>query len=98
MLEHIKRLINDLSNLDGEEFQVAVRMAHNDLKDQKESFDQFVREAASARILEYSYLHLLFAQMIVAELNAESDRRCGPANSRRTPKPARERMGSSGTS
>jgi hypothetical protein len=80
MLRHIKELVHDLSSLDGEEFQVAVRMAYNDLKDQKESFDQFVREAAPTRILEYSYLHLLFAQMIVSELNAECDRRCGPAN------------------
>ena len=83
MLEHIKRSIVDLCSLDGEEFQVAVRIAHNNLKDQKEIFDQFVSEAASARILECSYLHLLFAQMIVSELNAESDRRCGLANERR---------------
>lgn len=80
MLEHIKRSIVDLCNLDGEEFQVAVRMAYNDLKDRKESFDQFVKEAAPARILEYSYLHMLFAQMIVSELLAENDRRCGQAN------------------
>lgn len=80
MLKHIKEWVNDLSGLDGEEFQVAVRMAYNDLKDQKESFDQFVREAVPARILEYAYLHLLFAQMIVSELNAECDRRCPQAN------------------
>lgn len=80
MLKHIKEWVDNLSTLDGEEFQVALRMAYNDLKDQKESFDQFVREAAPARILEYSYLHLLFAQLIVTELNAECDRRCGLAN------------------
>jgi hypothetical protein len=57
-----------------------MRMAYNTLRDQKESFDQFVREAASARILQYSYLHVLFAQMIVSELIAEGDRRHGPAN------------------
>jgi len=79
MLKHIKEWVTELSSLDGEEFQVAVRMAYNDLKDQKESFDQFVREAAPARILEYSYFHLLFAQMIVSELSVECDRR-GPAN------------------
>ena len=76
MLKHIQEWVEELSNLDSEEFQVAVRMAHNNLKDQKESFDQFVREAAPARILEYAYLHLLFAEMIVSELNAENDRRC----------------------
>jgi hypothetical protein len=76
----IKGAISDLSSLDGEELQVAVRMAYNNLRDQKESFDQFVTEAAPARILQYSYLHLLFAQMIVSELRAEGDRRHGPAN------------------
>jgi hypothetical protein len=80
MLKHIKEWVMELSSIDGEEFQVAVRMAHNNMKDQKESFDQFVREAAPARILEYAYLHLLFAQMIVSELNAENDRRCRLAN------------------
>jgi hypothetical protein len=98
MLENVKGSIIDLSSLDGEEFQVAVRIAYNDLKDQKENFDQFVREAAPARILLYSYLHLLFAQLIVSELNAECDRRCGPGNNPGRVKPPRERMGSSGRS
>jgi hypothetical protein len=80
MLKHIQAAISDLSSLDGEELQIAMRMAFNTLRDQKESFDQFVREAASARILQYSYLHVLFAQMIVSELIAEGDRRHGPAN------------------
>ena len=94
MLKHIKEWVNELSKLDGEEVQVALRMAYNDLKDQKENFDQFVREAAPARILEYSYLHLLFAQMIVSELNAECDRRCGPPNKPPCLTPPRERTGS----
>ena len=98
MLEHIKRSIVDLCGLDGEEFQVAVRMAYNDLKDQKESFDQFVREAAPARILEYSYLHLLFAQLIVSELNAECDRRSGPANKPHRLTNPHARVGSSSAS
>jgi hypothetical protein len=97
MLKHLIESISNLSSLDGEEFQVALRMAYNDLKDQKESFDQFVREAAPARILEYSYLHLLFAQMIVSELSAESDRRCEPPNKPSSFTPPGERMGSSGT-
>jgi hypothetical protein len=80
MLKHIQAAISDLSSLDGEELQVAMRMAYNTLRDQKESFDQFVGEAASARILQYSYLHVLFAQMIVSELTAEGDRRQGAAN------------------
>jgi hypothetical protein len=75
MPKRVKESINDVSSLDGEEFQVAVRLARNNLKDQKESFDQFVKEAAPARILQYSYLHVLFAQMIVSELGDESDRR-----------------------
>jgi hypothetical protein len=68
----------DLSSLDGEQFQVATRMAYNNLKDRKNDFEQFVSEAAPARILQYSLLHLLFAQMIVAELSSESDRRYDP--------------------
>jgi hypothetical protein len=80
MRKRVKRLINDLSSLDGEELQVAVRLAHNNLQLQRESFDQFVSEAAAARILQYSYLHLLFAQIIVSELSDESDRRYGRAN------------------
>lgn len=65
----------DLSNLDDEQLQIAVRVAHNDLKDRKDNFDEFVREGAHARIILYSYLHFLFAQVIVLALNEESDRR-----------------------
>ena len=80
MLNQLEESTIDLSSLDGEELQVAVRIAHNNLKDQKASFDEFVSEAAPARILQYSYLHLLFAQMIVSELSAESDRRYSSPN------------------
>jgi hypothetical protein len=80
MSKYFKGAINNVSSLDGEEFQVAIRVAHNNLRDSKDCFDQFVSEAAPIRILQYSYLHLLFAQMIVSELIKESDRRCGAAN------------------
>ncbi len=56
-----------------------MRVAHNNLKDHQKTFDQFVKEAASARILQYSYLYVLFAKMIVAELEEEADRRCSQA-------------------
>lgn len=72
--------VNELfesSSLDGEQFQIAIRVAHNNLKDRKVNFDEFVREGANARIIQYSYLHLLFAQIIVLTLNAESDHRYG---------------------
>ncbi len=70
----------DLPSLDGEQFQVAIRMAYNNLKDRKSDFEQFVSEAAPARILQYSLLHLLFAQMVVSELSSESDWRHNPAS------------------
>ena len=67
-----------------------MRVAHNNLTDHKKVFDEFVREAAPARILQYSYLYLVFAQVIVTELGEESDRRCvearkhvNPVNGRR---------------
>jgi hypothetical protein len=75
MFKHLRGLTAGLSGLDGEELQVAVRLAHNNLHDSKKCFDEFVGEAAPLRILQYSYLHLLFAHMIVSELNKESDRR-----------------------
>ena len=80
MLKHLKGPTAGLSSLGGEEFQVAVRLAHNDLHYSKKCFDEFVSEAAPLRILQYSYLHLLFAHMIVSELNKESDRRCRSAS------------------
>jgi hypothetical protein len=72
----VKELL-DSSGLDDEQLQTAIRVAHNNLKDRKVNFDEFVREGAHARIIQYSYLHFLFAQMIVLTLNAESDQRYG---------------------
>ena len=71
----------DFSRLDGEEFEVALRIAVNDLKDQETVFAQFLSEAGHPdqsnwpRTIQYSHLHLLFAQTIVANLMAQSDRR-----------------------
>lgn len=63
------------SNLDDEQLQIAIRVAHNNLNDRKSNFDEFVRDGAQARIIQYSYLHLLFAQMIVLILSNESEHR-----------------------
>jgi hypothetical protein len=79
MVKHVKRMEINISSLDGEELQVALRVAYNNLRDRRNNFDQFVSESAHARTLQYSLLHLLFAQMIVSELSSESDRRNGPA-------------------
>jgi hypothetical protein len=84
MQKHVKDLEIDISSLDGEELQVALRVAYNNLRDRKNNFDQFVSEGAPERILQYSLLHLLFAQMIVSELSSESGRRSDLA--RRQPK------------
>ena len=54
-----------MSNLDGEQLQIAIRVAHNNLKDKRRNFDEFVNEGAHSRIIQYSYLHLSFAQVIV---------------------------------
>jgi hypothetical protein len=70
------------SSLDKEQLQIAIRLAHNNLKDRKTNLDEFVREGATARIIQYSYLHLLFAQMIVLTLDDESDRRYGSGGRR----------------
>lgn len=72
----------DPSNLDDEQLQIAVRVAHNNLKDRKGNFNEFVREGARDRIIQYSYLHFLFAQMVVLALNEESDHRHGSNVSR----------------
>ena len=77
MRNAVKELLDFSSGLDDEQLQTAIRVAHNNLKDRKVNFDEFVREGAHARIIQYSYLHLLFAQMIVLTLNAESDHRYG---------------------
>ena len=69
----------DTSNLDGEQLQIAIRVAHNNLKDRRKNFDDFVREGAHPRIVQYSYLHFLFSQVIVMGLKEESERRRQPA-------------------
>ena len=80
----------DLSCLDGEEFQIALRVAVNDLRDQKVIFAQFLNEAGHPdksnwnRTVEYSHLHLLFAETIVSTLLAESDRRIMPPSGSRS--------------
>jgi hypothetical protein len=63
------------SNLDGEQLQIAIRVAHNSLKDKRRNFDEFVSEGAHPRIIQYSYLHLLFAQVIVIVLGEENKQR-----------------------
>jgi hypothetical protein len=68
----------DASNLDGEQLQIAVRVAHNNLKDRRSNFNEFVNEGAHDRVIQYSYLHFLFAQVIVTALGEESDLRFKP--------------------
>lgn len=68
----------DASNLDDEQLQVAIRVAHNNLKDRKSNFNEFVREGAHERVVQYSYLHFLFANMIVLALDKESNLRSTP--------------------
>ncbi len=65
----------EASNLDGEQLQIAIRIAHNNLKDNRRNFDEFVSEGAHPRIIQYSYLHLLFAQVIVKVLSEENKQR-----------------------
>ena len=74
-MHHAVKELLESSNLDDEQLQIAIRVAHNNLKDRKNNFDEFLREGAHARIIQYSYLHLLFAQMIVITLHTESDHR-----------------------
>ena len=81
MPKYVEEPSVDLSCLDGEEFQVALRIAVTDLRDQEAIFAEFLSEAGRPeksnwnRTVEYSHLHLLFAQTIVSTLLAESDRR-----------------------
>jgi len=81
MPKYGEELSVDFSCLDGEEFQIALRVAVNDLRDQETIFAQFLSEAGDPdksnwkRTVEYSHLHLLFARTIVSTLLAESDRR-----------------------
>jgi hypothetical protein len=70
------------SSLDDEQLQIAIRIAYNNLKDRKRNLDEFIRDGAHARIIQYSYLHLLFARMIVSTLDAESDQRCQSRSSK----------------
>jgi hypothetical protein len=65
----------DASNLDDEQLQIAIRVAHNNLKDRKANLNDFIREGAHDRVIEYSYLHLLFAQIVVNALVEESELR-----------------------
>jgi hypothetical protein len=81
MLKYVESPPFDLSRLDSEDFQVALRVALNDLRDHETVFEQFLSEAGHPdksdwpRTVQYSHLHLLFAQTIVSTLLAESDRR-----------------------
>jgi hypothetical protein len=68
----------DASNLHDEQLQIAVRVAHNNLKDRRSNFNEFVNEGAHDRVIQYSYLHFLFAQVIVTALSEESDLRFKP--------------------
>jgi hypothetical protein len=77
-VHHAVKELLESSNLNDEQLQIAIRVAHNNLKDRRSNFDEFLREGAHARIIQYSYLHLLFAQMIVITLNTESDHRYTP--------------------
>jgi hypothetical protein len=67
----------DASNLDDEQLQIAIRVAHNNLKDRKTNFNEFVQEGAHDRVIQYSYLHFVFANMIVSALDNESQLRFG---------------------
>jgi hypothetical protein len=71
----VRRDVTELfnaSNLDDEQLQIAIRVAHNNLKDRKSNFNEFVQEGAHGRVIQYSYLHFLFANMIVSALDEES--------------------------
>jgi len=81
MPNYVKAPSVDLSCLKGDEFQVALRVAINDLRDRESIFSEFLREAGNPdksnweRTIQYSHIHLLFAQTIVSTLLVESDRR-----------------------
>ena len=45
----MRRAVRDLfdaSNLDDEQLQIAIRVAHNNLRDRKSNFNEFVQEGA----------------------------------------------------
>ncbi|MGB7977272.1 MAG: hypothetical protein WCF81_23650 [Roseiarcus sp.] len=76
----MRRAVTDLfdaSNLDDEQLQIAIRVAYNDLTDRKSNFNEFVQEGAHERVIQYSYLHFVFASMIVSALDKESRLRFG---------------------
>ena len=81
MPNYVKAPSVDLSCLKGDEFQVALRLAINDLRHREFIFSEFLSEAGNPdksnweRTIQYSHLHLLFAQTIVSTLLVESDRR-----------------------
>jgi hypothetical protein len=81
MPNYVKAPSLDLSRLKGEEFQIALRVAINDLRDRESIFSEFINEAGNPdksnweRTIQYSHLHLLFAQTIVSTLLVEGDRR-----------------------
>jgi hypothetical protein len=81
MPNYVKAPSVDLSRLEGEELQVALRVAISDLRDRESIFSEFLSEAGNPdksnwkRTIQYSHLHLLFAQTIVSTLLVESDRR-----------------------
>ncbi len=81
MPNYVKAPSVDFSCLKAEEFQVALRVAINDLRDRESIFSEFLSEAGNPdksnwkRTIQYSHLHLLFAQTIVSTLLVESDRR-----------------------
>jgi hypothetical protein len=72
----------DASILDDEQLQIAIRVAHNNLKDRESNFNEFVSEGAHDRVIQYSYLHFLFSQMIVLALDEESNLRFAPKSQR----------------
>ena len=79
----MRRAVTELfgaSNLDNEQLQIAIRVAHNNLKDRKANFDEFVKEGAHDRGVQYSHLYFLFANMIVQALEEESILRFAPKN------------------
>jgi hypothetical protein len=79
----VRRVVTDLfdaANLDDEQLKIAVRVAHNNLRDRKSNFNEFVQEGARDRVIQYSYLHFVFASMIVTALDEEVNMRFGQNN------------------
>ena len=77
----MRRAVRELfgaSNLDDEQLQIAIRVAHNNLSYRKANFDEFVKEGAHYRVMQYSHLYFLFANMIVQALEEESSLRFAP--------------------